>query len=414
MTVSTIFPFRANNYVMEELIDWDNIPDDPIFQLTFPQSDMLEKHELDRMQHLLDSNASPKEIQIAAREIQMGLNPHPAGQMDMNVPVENGKAFKGMQHKYRETVLFFPSHGQTCHAYCTYCFRWPQFVGLDKLKFASRETDALVDYLRGHPEITDILFTGGDPLTMNTKILRRYIEPLIRERPGSLTTIRIGTKVPAFWPYRFLTDKDSDDLMRLFEQIVKSEFHLAIMSHFCHPRELEPKAAQDAIKQILNTGAAIPCQAPLIKYVNDDPEAWATMWQAEIKLGAVPYYMFVGRDTGPKYYFKISLAEVYRIFSEAYNKVSGLGRTVRGPSMSATPGKVLIDGITEIEGEKVFVLKFIQGRDPEWVKRIFFAHYDEEALWLDDLKPAFGEKRFFYEQQLEEMKSEKDLGYYFF
>ncbi len=414
MTVSTIFPFRANNYVMEELIDWDNIPDDPIFQLTFPQSDMLEKHELDRMQHLLDSNASPKEIQIAAREIQMGLNPHPAGQMDMNVPVENGKAFKGMQHKYRETVLFFPSHGQTCHAYCTYCFRWPQFVGLDKLKFASRETDALVDYLRGHPEITDILFTGGDPLTMNTKILRRYIEPLIRERPGSLTTIRIGTKVPAFWPYRFLTDKDSDDLMRLFEQIVKSEFHLAIMSHFCHPRELEPKAAQDAIKQILNTGAAIRCQAPLIKYVNDDPEAWATMWQAEIKLGAVPYYMFVGRDTGPKYYFKISLAEVYRIFSEAYNKVSGLGRTVRGPSMSATPGKVLIDGITEIEGEKVFVLKFIQGRDPEWVKRIFFAHYDEEALWLDDLKPAFGEKRFFYEQQLEEMKSEKDLGYYFF
>lgn len=164
MAVSTVLPFRVNNYVMEELIDWDNIPDDPIFQLTFPQSDMLEKQELDRMQHLLDNDASPQEIQIAARQIQMGLNPHPAGQMDMNVPVENGKAFKGMQHKYRETALFFPSHGQTCHAYCTYCFRWPQFVGLDKLKFASRETDTLVDYLRGHPEITDVLFTGGDPL----------------------------------------------------------------------------------------------------------------------------------------------------------------------------------------------------------------------------------------------------------
>jgi L-lysine 2,3-aminomutase len=186
------------------------------------------------------------------------------------------------------------------------------------------------------------------------------------------------------------------------------------MSHFCHPRELETPAARDAIKQILNTGATIRCQAPLIRHVNDDPETWSKLWQAEVKLGAIPYYMFVGRDTGPKYYFKISLAEVYRIFTEAYNKVSGLCRTVRGPSMSATPGKVLIAGIAEINGEKVFVLKFIQGRDPEWVNRIFFAHYDEEALWLDDLKPAFGEKRFFYKQQLEEMKAEKDLGYYFF
>jgi len=414
MTVSTVFPFRANNYVLEELIDWDNIPDDPIFRLTFPQFDMLEKHELEKMQNLLEKKAPEKEIQITARQIQMGLNPHPAGQMDMNVPVENGKAFTGMQHKYKETVLFFPSHGQTCHAYCTYCFRWPQFVGLDKLKFASRETDMLVDYLRLHPEVTDVLFTGGDPLTMNTKTLRHYIEPLLRERPGNLTTIRIGTKVPAFWPYRFLTDKDSDDLMRLFEQIIGGGMHLAIMSHFCHPRELETPAARDAIKQILNTGATIRCQAPLIRHVNDDPETWSKLWQAEVKLGAIPYYMFVGRDTGPKYYFKISLAEVYRIFTEAYNKVSGLCRTVRGPSMSATPGKVLIAGIAEINGEKVFVLKFIQGRDPEWVNRIFFAHYDEEALWLDDLKPAGGEKRFFYKQQLEQMKAEKDLGYYFF
>jgi L-lysine 2,3-aminomutase len=277
MTVSKVFPFRVNNYVMEELIDWDNIPDDPIFRLTFPQSDMLEKHELDRMQYLLENKAPEKEIQIAAQEIQMGLNPHPAGQMDMNVPVENGKAFKGIQHKYKETVLFFPSHGQTCHAYCTYCFRWPQFVGLDKLKFASREIDMLVDYLSLHPEVTDVLFTGGDPLTMNTKILRRYIEPLLREKPGNLTTFRIGTKVPAFWPYRFLSDKDSDDLMSLFEQIIENGIHLAIMSHFCHPRELEPPAAQDAIKQILNTGAAIRCQAPLIRYVNDDPEVWSSL-----------------------------------------------------------------------------------------------------------------------------------------
>ncbi len=62
--------------------------------------------------------------------------------------------------------------------------------------------------------------------------------------------------------------------------------------------------------------------------------------------------------------------------------MSGLARTVRGPSMSATPGKVLVDGVAEVNGEKVFVLKFLQAREPVWVNRVFFARYDETATWL--------------------------------
>ena len=67
--------------------------------------------------------------------------------------------------------------------------------------------------------------------------------------------------------------------------------------------------------------------------------------------------------------------------------------------MSATPGKVEIQGVTEIQDEKVFVLRFIQGRNPDWVQRPFFAKYDEKATWLGDLKPAFGEEKFFFEQE---------------
>lgn len=63
--------------------------------------------------------------------------------------------------------------------------------------------------------------------------------------------------------------------------------------------------------------------------------------------------------------------------------------------MSCTPGKVQIDGIAEIEGQRVFVLKFLQGRDPEWTNRIFFARYDESASWIDDLEPAFSDQFFF-------------------
>ncbi len=397
-TVSTVLPFKVNNYIIDELIDWNNIPHDPLYRLTFPHPEMLDKQDFKKMNELLMKKASEKDILTAAREIQMSMNPHPAGQTDINVPEESGKTINGMQHKYHETVLFFPSQGQTCHAYCTYCFRWAQFIGLESIKFASSDTYALVNYLSKHPEATDVLFTGGDPLFMRTKILRRYIEPLIKERPGNLTSIRIGTKVPAYWPYRFLTDNDADDLMRLFEQIVASGFHLSIMSHFSHYRELETSVAQAAVKRILSTGAVVRCQAPLVRHVNDDPEIWAKMWQAQVKIGAIPYYMFVERDTGPKNYFEIPLERTYRIFTKAYKKVSGLCRTVRGPSMSATPGKIMIDGITEINGEKVFALKFIQARNPDWTNQIFFARFDKEACWLDDLKPAFGEEDFFFNQ----------------
>ena len=72
--------------------------------------------------------------------------------------------------------------------------------------------------------------------------------------------------------------------------------------------------------------------------------------------------------------------------------------------MSCTPGKVVVDGVTEIQGERVFVLKFIQGREPDWVGRPFFARYDPAATWLDDLRPAFGQQRFFFEDALNEIK----------
>lgn len=409
LTVSTVMPFRTNNYIIEELIDWDNVPDDPIFQLTFPNRNMLEKEDYDIVNRLIKLHAPEKKLNDTVHKIQMKLNPHPASQMEMNVPTENGKMIWGMQHKYDETVLFFPSQGQTCHAYCTYCFRWPQFVGIDKLRFANSNTDQLIHYLKNHPEVTDVLITGGDPLFMNSKLLRRYIEPLIHKKPGNLTSIRIGTKVPAYWPYRFITDKDADDLLMLFEEVVKSGLQMSIMAHYTHPRELETTVSQKALRRILATGAVVRCQAPVIGHINNDPNVWATLWKLQVKLGAIPYYMFMARNTGPKDYFKVPLAEAFQIFTEAYSMVSGLCRTVRGPSMSCTPGKVLITGTADILNKKLFILKFIQGRNPKWVNRVFFADYDEDAAWINELKPAFGEPEFFYEKDLREMMVKKNI-----
>jgi hypothetical protein len=113
--------------------------------------------------------------------------------------------------------------------------------------------------------------------------------------------------------------------------------------------------------------------------------------------------MFVARDTGAKHFFEIPLALGQRIFRKAYQKVSGVCRTVRGPSMSAHAGKIQVLGVGEAGskvGGKGFVMRFLQGRNPDWVGRPFFAKYDPKATWFDQLQPAFGEKEFFFENEL--------------
>lgn len=394
---SLVFPFRTNNYVIERLIDWDRIPEDPIFQLTFPQPGMLPERDYIRLRDAWRSHRDPRQVADLVNRIRLRMNPHPAGQLTHNVPVFRGKPLEGVQHKYRETVLFFPSQGQTCHAYCTYCFRWPQFVGMPGLKFQAPNALALRDYLLEHPEVTDVLLTGGDPLIMRTSILDRHVEPLLDPALAHLQTVRIGTKAISYWPFRFLTDPDADALLRLFERIVASGRHLAVMAHFSHPVELEPAEVQSAIARIRATGAQIRVQAPLVRHVNDSPEAWSDLWRMSVRLGMVPYYMFVERNTGPKRYFRVPLAQAFRIYRAAYRAVSGLARTVRGPSMSAFPGKIQVVGVAEVQTERVFVLRFLQGRNPDWVGRPFFAQYDPDAYWLDDLRPAFGLERFFFE-----------------
>jgi KamA family protein len=388
--VATVLPFRTNAYVVDQLIDWSAIPEDPIYRLVFPQADMLPEADVTRLASLLSAGARNAEIQAAANEIRMRLNPHPAGQLELNVPRIGTEPVPGMQHKYPETVLFFPKQGQTCHAYCTYCFRWAQFIGEPDLKFASDDVDSLVGYLKDHPEVTSVLFTGGDPMIMSEAVLRRYLEPLLQVE--QLESIRIGTKSLAYWPQRFVSDPDSADTLRLFASVAEAGKTLAFMAHFSHPREMESPIVEAAVSGILGTGAVIRTQAPLIRSINDDPETWSSMWRRQLTMGMVPYYMFVERDTGPQDYFAVPLARAYEIFRDAYASVSGLCRTVRGPSMSATPGKVCVDGVAEIAGQKVFVLHLIQARDPELVGRPFFARYDPKAVWLTDLQPAFADR----------------------
>jgi L-lysine 2,3-aminomutase len=229
-------------------------------------------------------------------------------------------------------------------------------------------------------------------MIMGSVVLRRYIEPLLNSGLDHIESIRIGTKSLAYWPQRFVTDPDADDTLRLFEEVAATGRNLAVMAHFSHPREMEPALVGEAVSRIRSAGGVIRTQAPLIRTIIDEPGTWASMWRTQLRMGMVPYYMFVERDTGPQGYFAVPLARAAEIYRDAYSSVSGLCRTVRGPSMSATPGKVCVDGVAEVAGEKVFVLRMIQARDPSLVGRPFFARYDPEAVWLSDLQPAFASR----------------------
>ena len=403
--VSSILPFRVNQYVIEHLIDWSKVPDDPLYQLTFPQRDMLPPELYQQMAQLIEQDAPRKEVQALATSLRTQLNPQPSGQLEMNVPLDsNGNRLNGLQHKYRETVLFFPTQGQTCHSYCTFCFRWAQFVGDENLRMASTDTAELHSYLREHQEVSDLLVTGGDPMVMKTRHLAALLKPLTDPQYAHIRTIRIGTKSLTFWPQRFVSDSDASDLLELLSQLVKSGKHVAVMAHFNHWRELDTAIAQNAIELLRQTGVEIRSQGPVLAHINDDADTWAKTWSAQVKAGVIPYYMFVERDTGARQYFEMPLAKAWSIYSGAVKQVSGLGRTARGPVMSASPGKVEVQGVAEIHGEKVFVLRFLQSRNPDWAYRPFFAQYCDKATWLDQLKPAFGEKAFFFEREYNEMQ----------
>ncbi len=383
--VSLVLPFRSNEYVINKLIDWSRVPADPIFKLTFPQREMLQEEDYLEMLQLVRWGAGKDLLRAAIQRIRRNMNPHPGGQLEQNVPRLNGQVLPGMQHKYAESVLFFPANGQTCHAYCTFCFRWPQFVGDDALKIASREVNSLVSYLQANPKVTDVIFTGGDPLVMRADVLRRYIEPLLSVE--TLKTIRIGTKSLVFWPHRFVDDGDADDLLRLFEGIVASGKHLAIMAHISHPVELSTGTVQEAVQRIRNTGAILRTQSPIIRHINDRSAVWGDLWSLSARLGMVPYYMFVERDTGPHHYYGLPLVRCWEIFRMAYQSVSGIARTVRGPVMSSHPGKCHILGVTETCAGRAFVLEFLQARNADLVRRPFFARFDPTAMWFDELEP---------------------------
>lgn len=384
--VSRVLPFKVNSYVIDELIDWSRAPDDGMYRLLFPHRDMLDPADFAMVERalLVGDRAG---LAAAVDGVRHRLNPHPGDQLTLNVPREQDTDGWGLQHKYRETLLVFPRQGQTCHSYCGYCFRWAQFVGHGDLRLAVSGPKVMMDYLDQHPEITDVLFTGGDPLTMRTELIQQYLEPLLSPGYEHVDSIRIGTKAVSFWPHRFLGGQDADALLETLERLADRGKHVALMLHLSHPAELSTDWARAALRRLAGAGAVLRSQAPVVRHVNDEPATWARLWRSQVRNGVVPYYMFIERDTGARRYYGLSLARALEIYQDAVRAVSGLARSARGPVMSASPGKITVDGIARLQQGPAFALRYLQARDPALVGRPFHAVFDPSAQWWEKLRP---------------------------
>jgi len=330
------FVFRANDYYLK-LIDWSD-PKDPIRQLVVPREEELnEWGKLD---------ASNEQSVTVAR---------------------------GVQHKYTDTVLLLCN--EVCGAYCRYCFRKRLFM--DENDEVTNDISAGLDYIAAHPEVNNVLLTGGDPLLMSTRRLVEIFEAL--RRIPHVRIVRIGSKMPAFDPYRVLSDPD---LQCAFREYSSSQMRIYLMAHFDHPRELTDVAVR-GLEAFLDNGVVCVNQCPLIKGVNDDPDVLAELYSKLSFIGCPPYYLFQGRPTAGNEPYETPITRGWEIFQEALRRGSGLARRARF-CMSHETGKVEILGMDE----KHFYLRYHQAKNEENLGRFFIRKRNDDAYWLDQLEPA--------------------------
>jgi KamA family protein len=335
-TVTETYRFRANDYYLS-LIDWSN-PNDPIRRIVIPDvSELAQTGSLD---------ASNEKANYVA---------------------------PGCQHKYPHTALLIMT--ETCAAFCRYCFRKRLFI--DPGDEVDRNLDAGIDYIRSNPRVTNVLLTGGDPLTLPTRRLEKIIREL--RRIDHVDVIRIGSKTPAFNPYRIIDDPELPAMLSRFSTRNK---RIYVVCHFDVVQEFSD-AARLGLDLLQKSGVILLNQTPVIRGVNDSADALADLMGKLSTIGVQPYYFFQCRPTAGNHTYAVPITEAYDLIEQAKCRVSGLGKRVRFV-MSHALGKIEILGVND---DHIY-LKFHRARYQEDEGRFMTFYRNDEAFWLDDLIPA--------------------------
>jgi L-lysine 2,3-aminomutase len=271
-------------------------------------------------------------------------------------------------------------------------------------------------YLRQHREVTDILITGGDAGFLRESRFREYITPIIEDPAlNHIRTIRLGTRVLTYNPELIITP-EYNEMLELFRKLYDNGIQLVFMSHFSTPRELMNPSTVAAIRRLKAHGATVKSQSPIMNHIslfqNENGEVdveksaknWIDLGNLFAMLGVGFHSMYCARPTGEHHYFTQPLAQIDKVFSRVYRSLASINRPSRYITMTSSAGKISLLGTVELQGKKLFALKFNEGRNMEWMDKVYLAEYDEEENTIANLKP-YGTDRHFYEDELIEIEN---------
>ena len=331
------FPFAANTYYLG-LIDW-NDKADPIRRIVIPTTEELEDEKWGETD--------------------------PSNEADYTV-------VPGLQHKYPDTALFLLS--DLCGGRCRYCFRKRLFMKQGKHEIL-KDCRPAVRYIRDHREISNILLTGGDPLSLTTSSLREVLSAL--REIDHVQIIRIGTRMPVYNPFRLIDDVE---LPKVIKKFSTPEKRIYFMLHFCHPNEIT-KEAIAAVNILLESGAILCNQSPLLHGVNDDPEILAKLLEKLSFIGVAPYYIFQVRPAVGNKPYAVPLVRAYRIFQEARRNISGTAKRATF-AMSHALGKIEVVGLDDFH----IYMRYHRAPDPINTGKFIIARRNDTGYWLDDFE----------------------------
>ncbi len=278
----------------------------------------------------------------------------------------------GLQHKYPSTALILATN--RCAVYCRHCFR-KRLIGLPSKEILNRFKDA-VKYIEKHKEINNVLITGGDPLVLPTKLIRKFLERITTVT--HLDFIRFGTKVPVTFPGRILED---NELLTLFKKYSLKDRRIYIVTQFDHPKEITKKST-DAVSKLIEANTTLINQTVLLKGVNDNPNDLAELQSKLCSIGINPYYVFQCRPVKRvKHKYQVPLVKGFEIVEKAKRTLSGPSKRFRY-IMAHQTGKIEIIGVME----DYMYFKYHHAKSLKNRGRFFRKRLDKNAGWLDELK----------------------------
>lgn len=293
-----------------------------------------------------------------------------SGSLDTSGEASN-TVVNGLQHKYKQTGMYLSTN--RCAMYCRHCFR-KRLVGVNDEEI-NKEFNEVVNYIKEHSEMTNVLVSGGDSFMNSNKKIEKILSEL--SSIDHISFIRFGTRTPVVLPQRIYEDSELLGILEHFNKLKQ----IYVITHFNHPNEIT-KESTSAIEALRNIGIVVRNQTVLLKGINDNSDTLASLMRGLTEIGVIPYYIFQCRPvSGVKTQFQVPFKKAIELIDEARAKLNGISKSFKY-AMSHPTGKIEIIGSLS---ENDLLFKYHQAKYDDDQGRIMKIKVSDDQAWLPDV-----------------------------